>query len=142
MKKNSNEIRKPKIYLYFGIPSLILWVVLFIWCFFEKEDLEYESPIVPFILCGPFVLCFLYVCLLSINWKIIVEKDKIIIINFLRMKRVYNRDEISVFYKNPDKKGTPKFYLYQGEKRRATISMYDDGFDIITELNQDLSKFI
>ena len=142
MKQNGNIIKKPRIYLYVGLPSLIFWIILFVWCILAKEDLEYDSPIVPFILCGPFIVGFIYLCLLGLNWKIIFGKDKVIIYNFLRRKKIYDINELTVFNKSPNKKGAVKFYIYYNSKRIVVVSMFDENFELITKIKTDLSKFI
>ncbi|MCR5786330.1 MAG: hypothetical protein K6G28_01340 [Acholeplasmatales bacterium] len=142
MKKVNKIIRKPRIYFYVGFPSLVLWIIIYIWALFEKEDLEYNSPFTPLVLCSPFIIFFLYWCLMSINWRIIIEKDNVTVVNVFRKRKTYKIDDLRLIFKDPNKKGEVKFYLFYGEKKIATVSMFDDNFDLVTKIKCDNSKVL
>lgn len=65
---NKHCIRKPKLYLYISAPSIILWIVFEVFKLLEARN--DGLLIIPIVFFTPFVLAFIYFCLLQINWRI------------------------------------------------------------------------
>ena len=132
-----NIIRKPKLYLYMSFPSIFFWLFVQILGTIEASA---DGPlvIIPILFFIPFVLTFIYLTLLQLNWKIEFNKGDILYRNWLRKKRIYRIDDLTVVHKNPNRKGGPKFYLYFGYRKITTISMYDTNLELLCKIDNHM----
>lgn len=137
---NKHCIRKPKLYLYVSAPNIILWIVFEVFTLLEARN-DGLLIIIPIVFFTPFILTFIYLSLLQINWKIEIQEDKVIYRNWLRKKATYKVDDLTVYHKNPRKKGTPKFYIFNENTKITTVTMYDENMDLLSHfLNKKMPR--
>ena len=135
----NNVIRKPKIYLYTAIYSLIVWIGILCWTIYfaiTQDHGYYFLGIVDFIL----ILIFMYLCLLQINWKIEIHETKAYIRGVTRKTTICNINDLIVLHRKPNKKGTIKFYLVNKDKRLATITMFDSNLELLEKFKNEIEK--
>ena len=111
-----NIIRKPKVYFYTAFPSIFLWIFIQVFTIYEARN-DGLLIIIPIVFFSPFILTFIYLSLLQVNWKIEFNGGKIIYTNWFRKKSVYDINDILVIHKNPNKKGTRKLYLWNKDRK-------------------------
>lgn len=133
-----NTIRKPRLYLYMSLPSIFIWLFILIGVSFEAVKDGPLLIIIPILVFAPFVLTFIYLTLLQLNWKIEVNKDNILYQSWLRKKHLFKMNDVVVVHR-PNKKGTVKFYLYCNGKKFTTVSMFDTNMELVFEFkNQQI----
>ena len=118
-----NVIRKPKIYLYVGVPSIALHAFIL----FKIICLGLNEPgwfmLTPLFL--SLLIQFTYLTLLRLNWKVQINDNNIIVRNCFRMSKEYNINKLEQGAKT---KPDIFFYLYFEGKRIARISVYDENW--------------
>lgn len=82
-----NVIKKLRLYLYISLPSIIIWLFIQIMVAYEARN-DGLLIIIPIIFFLPFVVTFIYITLLQLNWKVEFDNGSIIYRNCLR-KNVY-----------------------------------------------------
>lgn len=132
-----NVIKKPRLYLYISLPSIIIWLFIQIMVAYEARN-DGLLIIIPIIFFLPFVVTFIYITLLQLNWKVEFDNGSIIYRNWLRKKRIYRIDDMTVVHKNPNRKGGPKFYLYFAYRKITTISMYDTNLELLSKIDNHM----
>lgn len=91
-KTLNNEIRQPLMYLYIGLFGLIFFdLIIPIFCFLEVDQSMtwYESLIFCIITSVPFNILYIYLMLLSLNWKVIVYDTYVEYFNIFKKKSIF-----------------------------------------------------
>ncbi|MCI9653622.1 MAG: hypothetical protein HFG91_04630 [Acholeplasmatales bacterium] len=116
-----NTIKKPKIYFLIALLVAIVSLLIITVFIIQAIRIEWENSIIAVLFLLLFFLS-IYFIILYFKWKIVFEKDKIIIHKPFHFPKIYNKEEVTK---------TQKSFLwefgalwYKG-KKIAKISIYD-----------------
>ena len=130
----TNEIKQPSLYLYIGIIGIIFFdLILPILCFLEIDPSMTwdESLIFCVILSILFNLLFIYLILLSVNWKIIVNDSNCEYFNIFKKRKIFSFSEYSI-HTYPSSVRIIKLIKNKKKKCFLNISNYCSNYDILS----------
>lgn len=128
---NKEYITKPRIYTYAGLGSLIIWTVCFVLALRQGWG-DFLNAILPICLvCVPMIIFSLLMLMMSLLWYIGFEDDTVYFRNTFGITKKYNNYDLTAMIKDPEKKGTFKVYVYKGDKKITTITIYDTNFECV-----------
>ena len=71
--------------------------------------------------------------MMSLLWYVKIDGDTVTTRNMFGITKKYYLDDLWIKAKDPKKKGTPKVYIYLGDKKLATTTIYDKNFYLISK---------
>ena len=69
--------------------------------------------------------------MMSLLWYIEIDDDIVYFRNTIGITKKYNNSDLTLKMKDSKKKGTPKAYVYLGNKKITTITIYDTNFELV-----------
>lgn len=122
----SNIIRQPKMFLYVGVPGLIVFFALAFFVLFAPssmiadydDDMRAPYAVLFFIFCLPYLILLLF----RFVWRIEAKEESFIFRNVFGKKKEYKYDDINI---KSTLQGTK---IYINDKRILSISYYHENW--------------
>lgn len=116
-------MKKPKVYWVTGLLWFLLWTPLSIASFYKiVEDSFYvATPVLITFVMQMFI--GIYMFMYALNWKIEILENEVVVVNWLRRRRKYNKSELRITLKYIN---SATFILWYKGKKIARISAFDD----------------
>ena len=124
-------ITKPKIYAFIGLGSTIMWTFGFVLALRQGWG-DFWNAILPIcLICVPIIIFSILMLMMSLLWYIEIDDDIVYFRNTIGITKKYNNSDLTLKMKDSKKKGTPKAYVYLGNKKITTITIYDTNFELV-----------
>ena len=124
-------ITKPKIYAFIGLGSTIMWTFGFVLALRQGWG-DFWNAILPIcLICVPIIIFSILMLMMSLLWYIEIDDDIVYFRNTIGITKKYNNSDLTLKMKDSKKKGTPKAYVYWGNKKITTITIYDTNFELV-----------
>ena len=95
---------------------------------------DFWNAILPIcLICIPIITFSVLMLMMSLLWYVKIDGDTVTIRNMFGITKKYYLDDLWIKAKDPNKKGTPKVYIYLGDKKLATTTIYDKNFYLISK---------
>ena len=131
-------ITKNKVYTIVGFVSLAFWTFAFIFALRQGWG-DFWNAILPIcLICIPIITFSVLMLMMSLLWYVKIDGDTVTIRNMFGITKKYYLDDLWIKAKDPNKKGTPKVYIYLGDKKLATTTIYDKNFYLISKFKSRL----
>ena len=129
-------IRKLRYYALCGILIAIFFTVASIMVLLFEKDLNVEA-LITVITSYVIVMITSILCMLTALWYVgFDDNNKVHFRNMFGVKKEFYLEELTL--KNRQfKNGRYRFYIYKGNKRIASISTFDPGFQLLNKLTKD-----
>ena len=124
-------ITKPKIYTFAGFISFIFWTVAFVLALKQGWG-DFLGAVLPIcLICIPLIILSLLMLMMSVLWYVKIDDDIVYFCNSFGITKKYNNSDLTLKMKDSKKNGTPKAYVYRGNKKITTITIYDTNFELV-----------
>ena len=124
-------ITKPKIYAFIGLGSTIMWTFGFVLALRQGWG-DFWNAILPIcLICVPIIIFSILMLMMSLLWYIEIDDEIVYFRNTIGITKKYNNSDLTLKMKDSKKKGTPKAYVYLGNKKITTITIYDTNFELV-----------
>ena len=132
---SSNVIKCPNFMTIIGIVDCALFITLYILSTLQDTKFPLYTDIILLIITSLLVLLGLSCVFLGLNYKLILNDNDFIHINFWGIKKTYKYSEITAIYMHYSKNTkTPNKYDIYIKKKRITIEYLMINFGIFEEL--------
>ncbi len=120
MKEVDYSIRRPASFLFVGMVGIAFSLLSFTYCFLQAQDDIAMQILVSFVFVSTLILSILLI-MSKINFRIIIDKNKTYIRNWLRIEKMYDTSTIKVVAIRPRHSKNSRFYLLVSKKRIAKV---------------------
>ena len=131
MKEVNYSIEKPASYILVGVVG-IACSLFGLTYFFSQAEGEIIRQILILLVFAFFLVLSIVLILTKINFRIVVDKNRTYIRNWLRIEKEYNTSELKVVVVRPRKRGHLRFYLFLNEKKVAKVYENDKNVGLLT----------
>ena len=126
-------ITKSKVYTIAGFSSTVMWTFVFVLALRQGWG-DFWKAILPIcLICIPIITFSILMLMMSLLWYVKIDGDTVTIRNMFGITKKYYLDDLWIKAKDPKKKGTLKAYIYLGDKKVATITVFDKNFYLISK---------
>ena len=126
-------ITKNKVYTIAGFGSTVMWTFGFVLALRQGWG-DFWNAILPIcLICIPIIIFSILMLMMSLLWYVKIDGDTVTTRNMFGITKKYYLDDLWMKAKDPKKKGTLKVYIYLGDKKVATITVFDKNFYLISK---------